>query len=138
MPELKRFSVDCDRHEIGDALLESGAVIVEGLFSTDQLATLNREIDPLLEAADPEIRHLNPLLDEFFGKRVRHVTGLAGKSALFAEQVMCNPLYLTLCDRVLRVGDARGAFAIVARLGDAPDTSVLTGAVTALAGDERA
>jgi ectoine hydroxylase-related dioxygenase (phytanoyl-CoA dioxygenase family) len=41
------------------------------------------------------------VLDAFFGKRVRHVTGLAGKSPTFANDIMCHPLYMSLCDRIL-------------------------------------
>ena len=37
----------------------------------------------------------------FFGDKVRHVSGLAGKSARFAEEVMCHPLLLSLCDALL-------------------------------------
>ncbi|MDY0007117.1 MAG: phytanoyl-CoA dioxygenase family protein, partial [Spongiibacteraceae bacterium] len=84
-----------------DALLEDGAIIVEDLLDRAALAALNRDLDPLLADADPAMRHLNPTLDAFFGQRVRHISGLAGKSMAFAEQVMCHPTYLGLCDAVL-------------------------------------
>lgn len=101
MSELGRFSVNDEPALIGDSLLANGAVIVEGLLSTDTVAALNQEVDALVEGADPKISHLNPMLDAFFGQHVRHVSGLAGKSATFAEAVMCHPLYLALCDRIL-------------------------------------
>lgn len=98
---LERFDCSDELQAIGSALLDNGAVIVENLLDAQLLAGLNRDIDPLLAQADPGIRHLNPTLDAFFGDRVRHVTGLAGKSTAFAERVVCHPLYLGLCDRVL-------------------------------------
>jgi ectoine hydroxylase-related dioxygenase (phytanoyl-CoA dioxygenase family) len=101
MPELTRFSASEDIEAIGNELLRSGGVIVEGLLSADQLSAINAEMDPLLEASDPAIKHLNPVLDDFFGKQVRHVTGMPGKSSLFAEEVMCHPVYRALCDRIL-------------------------------------
>jgi len=101
MPELNRFAATDDNSLIAADLLAHGGVIVEGLLDSGQLAQLNEEFDPLLAAADPAIAHLNPVLDAFFGKRVRHVTGLAGKSRLFADQVMCHPLYMALCEQIL-------------------------------------
>ena len=84
-----------------EALLQDGGVIVEDLLSAEKLSQLNAEIDPLLAAADPAHSHLNPTLDFFFGKQTRHVTGLASKSLTFAEDVMCHPILLSLCDEIL-------------------------------------
>lgn len=98
---LQRLPATAASSELAAALMADGAVIVEGLLDAELLASLNREIDPLLDAADPEHSHLNEALDFFFGKRTRHVTGLAGKSPEFAEKVMCHPSLLGLCDEVL-------------------------------------
>jgi len=101
MPSLQHFQAVDDIELIHTALMEDGGVIVEGLLEKDLLARLNNEIDPLLAAADPAHKHLNPILDVFFGDRTRHVTGLAGKSPAFAEEVMLHPVYNGLCERVL-------------------------------------
>lgn len=106
MTTLLRFRAGDPVDAIHAALAAQGAVIVEGLLDADLLAGLNRDIDPLLARADPAMQHLNPAIGAFFGRCVRHVTGLAGKSALFAERVMCHPLLLALCDRVLLPGCA--------------------------------
>lgn len=101
MPSLQHFQATDEIGSICDTLLEDGAVIVEGLLGPELLAQLNSEFDPLLEAADPAHKHLNPVLDLFFGDKTRHVTGLAGKSHTFAEEVMLHPVYSGLCERVL-------------------------------------
>ena len=101
MAELERFSVHDDLQQIGDSLLENGAVIVEAVLDDEQLARLNTEVNDAVAAADPTIKHLNPALDAFFGQQTRHVSGLAARSMTFANEVMCHPLYLGLCDRVL-------------------------------------
>jgi ectoine hydroxylase-related dioxygenase (phytanoyl-CoA dioxygenase family) len=62
---------------------------------------VNADVDALVAGADPAIRHLNPTLDAFFGQQTRHVTAMAARSATFANEVMCHPLYLALCDRIL-------------------------------------
>jgi ectoine hydroxylase-related dioxygenase (phytanoyl-CoA dioxygenase family) len=101
MTSLQRCQASDTIEAIHAALLADGGVVVEDLLEPELLAHLNTEIDPLLSAADPAHRHLNPALDAFFGNRTRHVTGLAGKSPAFAEQVMLHPLFAGLCERVL-------------------------------------
>lgn len=101
MTTLQAFDTTDDHQAIGDALLADGAVIVHGVIDSDTLDTLNSDVDALVAAADPAMQHLNPLVGMFFGKNVRHVSGMAAHSSLFAEKIMCNPLYLDLCDRIL-------------------------------------
>ena len=101
MATLDRFDSTAGAEVIGDSLLANGAVIVEGLLDQDLLARINTDVDDVVAAADPNIKHLNPLLDLFFGQQTRHVSGMAARSATFANEVMCHPLYLELCDRIL-------------------------------------
>lgn len=101
MAQLERFNSNDNIEAIYESLLANGAVIVENVLDAETVGRINAEVDPLVNTADPEIQHLNPMLDAFFGKRVRHVTGLAGKSKTFADDILCHPLYLGLCDRVL-------------------------------------
>lgn len=101
MKDIARFAADTATDTIGDALERDGAIIVEGLLDAATLTRLNQDIDPLMAVADPALTHLNEGVAAFFGKHVRHLTGLAGKSDAFAEKVMCHPIYLALCDRFL-------------------------------------
>ncbi len=83
------------------ALDADGAVIIEDLVDADTLARLNSDLDPLL-AAPPKARpFLNEALADFFGAETRHLTGVAGKSRVFATEVMVNPTLLAVCDEVL-------------------------------------
>lgn len=101
MPTLPRFTAEHSVTEVIAALDNTGAVIIEGLISASDLVAINRDLDPMVEAADPGMSHINPAVAAFFGSRVRHLTGMAGRSRLFAERVMCHPLYLALCDHFL-------------------------------------
>jgi ectoine hydroxylase-related dioxygenase (phytanoyl-CoA dioxygenase family) len=101
MASLRTLTTGDGIDTIARELLAAGGVIVADLLDADQLARLRGDVDPLLQDADPAMSHINPLVTAFFGDRVRHVSGLAGKSTLFADQVMCHPLYLGLCDRIL-------------------------------------
>ncbi|MFK7974579.1 MAG: phytanoyl-CoA dioxygenase family protein [Halioglobus sp.] len=100
MATLPRISVNTDVTDVVAALDEFGGVIVENLLSPDLLAHMNDALDPHVETASMKTE-INELIDAFFGESVRHVSGLAGKSHRFAEEVMCHPLFLGLCDRLL-------------------------------------
>lgn len=84
------------------ALEEDGAVIVEELLDADLLDRFNAELDPLL-ANDPSAarRFLNDAVGWFFGAQTRHVTGVAGKSRIFATEVLTHPVYRAICDAIL-------------------------------------
>jgi ectoine hydroxylase-related dioxygenase (phytanoyl-CoA dioxygenase family) len=102
MSDLARIGADEPREGIVDALSEDGAVIVEGLLDEDLLARFNAELDPLLEQAGREQqRFINEAAAWFFGDRTLGVTGVAGKSTVFATEILPHPIYLAVCDAVL-------------------------------------
>jgi ectoine hydroxylase-related dioxygenase (phytanoyl-CoA dioxygenase family) len=89
---------------IAEALREDGAVIVEELLDADLLGRFNAELDPLVAdaAPSPDRKFLNDVVGWFFGHRTRHVTGIAGKSRVFATEILTHPVYLAVCDAILR------------------------------------
>jgi ectoine hydroxylase-related dioxygenase (phytanoyl-CoA dioxygenase family) len=109
MAELVHTSAEAPIDEIVALLDELGAVAIDGLLDGDRLARLNADLDPLLAAADPAHDHafVNPAVAYFFGERTRHVTGVAGKSRVFASEVMTDPVLLGVCDGVLGGNCAR-------------------------------
>jgi ectoine hydroxylase-related dioxygenase (phytanoyl-CoA dioxygenase family) len=103
---LEHFDADASAEEIGAALADDGAVIVHDLLSRDVVAAINAEVEPSVERADPDMRHLNPGV-QVFHAQTRHVSGLAGKSPTFATEVMVHPLLMQLCAAVLGPSCAR-------------------------------
>lgn len=101
MNELHRFNVTDDVTAIGDSLLAHGAVIVENLLGSEVIQQINEDVAQHLAQADTSVDHLNPIIAEFFGRNTRHVNGMAAKSITFANDVMCHPVYTSLCDRIL-------------------------------------
>ncbi len=92
-----------DTAAINAALTEHGAVIVHNFLSPDVLAALNAEVDELVAREGGERQGFpNAQIAEFFGDRVNHLSGLAGKSRNFTEHVLCHPTYMAVCDAVLR------------------------------------
>ena len=106
MTQLKTMKLADGSDAICAELQASGGVIVADFLGPDLLSKINADMDPLLDVAINRTS-VNPVVDMFFGDKVSHVSGLPGKSELFAEEVMCHPALLELCDRVLLPNCAR-------------------------------
>jgi hypothetical protein len=107
VPTIQRFPPNVSVDEVVGALRADGGVIVERLFPESVVAAINHEVDSRVATANPGLRHLNPAIQVFFGDRTKHVSGLAAVSRTFATEVMIHPLYLGVCDAILRPSCAR-------------------------------
>jgi len=99
--QVKRFPANSPVAAIVSALGTDGAVIIEDVLDRDLVARFNAELDPLLAQVSPRRAYLNPAIDFFYGDRVRQIVGIAAKSRIFAEEILCHPLYSALCELVL-------------------------------------
>ena len=105
---LDRFNArTADPDAVYAALERDGAAILEGLLSAEVVARVNHEVGPTLDAADPDAELFNPIMQAFHGPCTKQVTGACALSPTFATEVMCHPLLLALCDRVLLPSCAR-------------------------------
>jgi ectoine hydroxylase-related dioxygenase (phytanoyl-CoA dioxygenase family) len=121
--QLQTLEADTPADQVVAALTADGAVIVHDLLPTDVVKAINTEVDPFVDAADPDMRHLNPGV-QFFHAQTRHVSGLAGKSRTFATEVMIHPLLMSVCDTILGPSCARyqlNLAHLLERLPGAPD-----------------
>ena len=98
---IPRLAASAPTEHIVAGLREHGAVIVEGVLAPDLLTRFNAEIDPILEQVSPERSYLNPAIDYFYGNRVRQITGMATRSRIFGEEILCHPFYAGICDAIL-------------------------------------
>jgi len=102
---VQRFSATDDLPSIADAVVDAidqdGAAIVEGLLPLDVVQRVNDEVEAAVEAADPDEAYFNEVMSAFHGPNTKQVAGMAGISPTFATDVMCHPLLLALCDRIL-------------------------------------
>ena len=98
---LPRVPATAPTERIVDGLREHGGVIVEGVLGPDVLARFNAEIEPILARVSPKREYLNPAIDFFYGDRVRQITGVAARSRVFGEEILCHPLYDAVCDAIL-------------------------------------
>ena len=100
---LSRIAASAPTAQIVDALERDGAVIVEDLLDADVLARFNAEIDPFLDTAPfaKDRPFINPAAQWFFGAQTRDVTGVAGRSRVFATEILTHPVYKAVCDAIL-------------------------------------
>jgi ectoine hydroxylase-related dioxygenase (phytanoyl-CoA dioxygenase family) len=105
--DIPRIPSNAPTEQIVAGLSEYGAVIVEAVLAPDLLARFNAEIGPILEQTSPERSYLNPLIDYFYGKHVRQITGVASRSRIFGEEILCHPFYAKVCDAILGANCSR-------------------------------
>lgn len=104
---LQRFTAVSEPDAIHAAIDRDGAVIIEGLLSLDVVARVNAEVEAAVAAADPNEVLFNPIMQAFHGPFTKQVAGMPGISRTFAVDIMCHPLLLALCDRILAPACAR-------------------------------
>jgi ectoine hydroxylase-related dioxygenase (phytanoyl-CoA dioxygenase family) len=100
---IAAFETDANPDAISNCLTEDGVVIVRGVLTPDILDAFNAEIDTHFAAdGQAERAYMNDTVKAFFGKQTSHLSGLAGKSQTFRDQVLCHDLLMAVCDHVLR------------------------------------
>jgi hypothetical protein len=107
---VSRFTLDAalgDPDAVAATIEQDGAVIVEGLLAPEVVQQVNDEVEAAVAAADPDEEFFNPVMSAFHGPCTKQVAGVPGISRTFAVDVMCHPLYLALCDRILLPSCAR-------------------------------
>ena len=105
---LERFHAPtADPDKLYAIIDRDGAAILEALLPPDVVRRVNEEVGAALDDADPDEDMFNPIMRAFHGPCTKQVTGASGLSPTFATDVMCHPLLLALCDRILLPSCAR-------------------------------
>lgn len=100
---ISAIPANASDEEMLEILDRDGAVIIEDLLSENVLAPFNAEIDEIFaKEKGTERVFVNEAIAGFFSDKVAHVAGLAGKSPLFVDHVLCHPRFMSICDRVLK------------------------------------
>ena len=105
---IARFdALTADPDAVHAMIARDGVVIIEGLLSAEVVARVNDEVGAVLDDADPDAELFNPVMKAFHGPCTKQVAGVCAISPTFATEVMCHPLLLALCDRILLPSCAR-------------------------------
>lgn len=120
--DLARFDIADDHDDIYATFIRDGAVIVGRFLSADQIVRLNADLDPYNERADPLMQNVYDFAfdrsvvaaddaiehfvenegESFITGNTRNVTGLTTKSKTFADEILDHPLYMAMCERLLK------------------------------------
>lgn len=76
-------------------------MIVENVINQQALQRFNSEIDHAVQTTKDGRSSMSPAHQLFFGEHTRHLSGIAGKSPAFVDEILLNPLALDICDSVL-------------------------------------
>lgn len=102
MATIKHLHVSAPKQEIIDEIESNGAVIVDGFLSKQVLDQFNAEIDPALARKAKNHTHPNEMVEFFHGPETKHLTGVAGVSDTFVNEVLIHPTYQMIGDELLR------------------------------------
>ena len=104
---IERLHADAGPDAVHRAFERDGVVIVEGVLSAETVSRVNDEVEAAVARADPDEDLFDPAMKAFHGPHTKQVSGVAGISRTFATDVLCSPVLLALCDRVLLPSCAR-------------------------------
>ena len=100
-PDLERLPSTANSAALCEVLERDGAAVVEGVLAADQLASLNGELDQVISATAPGLRHpSHEMMVEFYGHSTIRLDGLPARSETFRE-VMLLPLLCEAADHFL-------------------------------------
>ena len=101
MVSIKHLPVKAPISEITDEIEKSGAVIVDGFLSEEVVKTFNAEIETALAKKPSNQAHPNKAVEFFHGTQTRHLTGVAGVSDTFINDVLLHPVFAAIGDHCL-------------------------------------
>ncbi len=99
--ELGHLKADAPTSEIVSRLESDGAVVLDDFLAGDLLARFNADLDGALEQETEGKAVLSPAIQWFMGAKTRHLTAVAARSRVFAEEVLVHPALLAVCDEIL-------------------------------------
>lgn len=99
--ELRKVTNKIDPKELANILNQDGAAIIEGALDQKQLTNLNSDVDAVMAATAPGLRHpTSESFVEFYGNKTVRLDGLPAKSKTFLE-IMELPLLSGVADELL-------------------------------------
>lgn len=101
MTAIKHLPVTAAGRDIVGEIEANGAVIIDGFLAPEILAQFNAEIDPALESQPVNHAHPNEAVEFFHGPQTKHLTGVAGVSDCFVNEVLLHPIFKLVGDALL-------------------------------------
>lgn len=97
---LPHVSANAGSDAILEALYEAGGVILEGLLTPDQVASMNKELDGPLNDLKPGSTHDSEMIKAFHGSNTKRLTGLPTCSKTFRDYLLDNDVCHDVLQRI--------------------------------------
>lgn len=95
LPQVQAFDkATVTTEQLVAALAEAGGCIVKNAVPSTDLALIEKDVRPWLDAD-------KPWAGDFFPIQTRRVNGLAEKSKVFMDKIVCNEAYQDVCTEML-------------------------------------
>ncbi|MEP4147054.1 MAG: phytanoyl-CoA dioxygenase family protein [Halioglobus sp.] len=101
MASINHLPVTAPVSDITREIEANGAVIIDDFISAETLDQFNAEINPALEAKRANHAHPNAAVEFFHGPQTKHLTGVAGISDTFVNEVLLHPIFKSVGDALL-------------------------------------
>lgn len=101
MATIKHLPASAPTDDIVSELESNGAVIIDDFLSAETLDQFNAEINPALAHKAKNHAHPNPSVEFFHGPQTKHLTGVAGVSDTFVNDVLLHPIFKSVGDELL-------------------------------------
>lgn len=101
MAGINQLPVTANPEDIIREIDTNGAVFIADFLSPDALDRFNSEINPALEAKSANHVHPNEAVEFFHGPQTKHLTGVAGVSDTFVNEVLLHSVFKTVGDAFL-------------------------------------
>ncbi|KAI6777830.1 uncharacterized protein J7T54_002692 [Emericellopsis cladophorae] len=106
-PTIQHVEASKGRDAVLQALKDDGAVIIKNLVGAEEVARLNRDIQPAMDALGSGSKHSSDWLRDFHGAHTKRLLNLVTLSKTFREGLLENELLHHLC-KFIFLEDAGG------------------------------
>ncbi|KAJ9503092.1 hypothetical protein H2202_001246 [Exophiala xenobiotica] len=97
---LKWIPASAGARAILDAFYQSGAVVIQGFLNPEQLATLNKELDPELAKVDLGSKSTDDYISKFHGNHTKRLNKIPAVSEIFVNGFLDRDLVHEICHEV--------------------------------------
>ncbi|KEY66382.1 hypothetical protein S7711_05815 [Stachybotrys chartarum IBT 7711] len=99
-PKLQQIQASEGRDAILQAVRADGAVIIKGLFTTDQVNRFNAEVQPAIDRRGVGSNHTEEWVQDFFGDNTKRLNGVVAISKTFRHEILECDLIHEICEEI--------------------------------------
>ena len=99
-PTIQRIPASQGRDAVLAAIRQHGAVIIQGLFTPDQVQRLNADLEPSMAKIGVGSKHSEDWVQDFYGDNTKRLSNAVSLSPTFRHEILENELMHQLCEAI--------------------------------------